>query len=354
MVRPSQSLFVSGSVFALVGLLIVACGEESKFKDGNSGNPTFGGGQFADGGGNPVDLYKNDPLPKWCGPGEDPAKGQITGTEECPSDKNKPGCGCENVGEEAPCWEGLRKHRNLGICKDGKTKCIAGNEVGNVWGKCEGQQLPTGPTGEDGCSCFSFGEWKIRNNNPCTIREGTTRAWAHATILTSDGKITRCFEPGAPPQPQPGEVPGGPDDIWSTSTLKTDCAGKFKLIYRIRAGDPKNPQPTDCILGEQSIEADYQEPNVEQPMPPLKPWAGADQACAKKWEIDTPDDVYPGYGEMIVRGQTVRCDEIDDGNNAEFVFHRLPYCPKLCRTNNTADVCKKCAAEATGKFGDGG
>lgn len=350
MTLSSRKFLLSALASSCVAAIVLACGtEESKFDDGALPSSFFPEGGLGDGDNSPSDedLYANDPPPAWCGPDAGVPHPPITGTEDCPDDKNKPGCGCENAGETAPCWTGLRKHRNLGICKDGVTTCLAMNETTTVWGECEGQVLPKpGAKGADACSCFSIGEWKIANTSPC-LRFENDGYYAYSTVL-DDGKATNCGG-DAKPIPPPGTAPSG---IWSTSTLKVDCAGTFKLCFRIRAGEYKKPKSDDCILGEVCVDADYPEANVEQPLPDLKTWFGKDNACAKKWEADTPEDVSPGYGEMIVKGQTVRCDEIDDGEGNDFVFHRVEYCPRMCRdeANKDKPACVSCQLAGRGEF----
>ncbi len=348
MILSSRNLLLSILACGSVAAIVIACGsDESKFGDGSIGPAVFPEAGFGEGGASPDDdLYKNDPLPKWCGPDGGDTLPPITGTEDCPSDKNKPGCGCENVGEEANCWTGFRKDRNLGICKDGRTKCVAKNENSNVWGPCEGQVLPK-PDGKgaEACSCFSVGEWKIANTSPCLRQQGAGY-YAYSTVLDS-GKATYCG-PDGPIAPE-GTAPPG---IWSTNTLTVDCAGHFKLCFRIRAGDYDHPKADDCILGEVCTDADYKEANVEQQLPDLPTWAGKDNACAKKWESDTPENVSPGYGEMVVKGETVRCEAINDGNGNEFVFHRVQYCARSCRNPANANnpECVQCQLAGKGKF----
>lgn len=343
------SVLVSGSVASVV----VACGtdEGSTFSDGKNTPPSgfIDAGIFNEGGSSDDDLYKNDPPPSWCGPDSGVSiPPPIGGTEECPDDKNKPGCGCSNPGETASCWTGLRKHRGLGICKDGVAKCISKTETSSEWGACEGEVLPKANSkGADACSCFSVGEWNIANTAPC-LREQGGSYWSYATVL-KDGAATGCDSASS--------VPAGtkPEGIWSTSTLKVDCAGTFKLCFRIRAGKYDAPQASDCILGEVCTDADYPEANVVQQIPDLATWAGADPVCAKTWEKDTPADVSPGYGEMIVKGQTVRCEAIDDGNGQDLVFHRVQYCPRICRPSDPAynpdhPACAACQLAGKGVF----
>lgn len=332
-----------------VATLILACSStESTFPEEPRPVPMFPDASFSEGGLDEEDLYKNDPPREWCGPDAGAPPPQPGGTESCPDDKNLPGCGCANPGEEATCWTGLRKHRNLGICKDGRTRCYARNETENVWAACEGQVLPTlGAKGAEACMCFSAGEWNIANTSPC-LREFDGAYWSHATVL-DDGRATYCTQDEA--------VPAGtsPPGIWSTSTLNVDCAGTFRLCFRIRAGDYDDPKDSDCVLGEACIDADYPEAGVVQTLPDLPTWAGKDAACAKKWELDTPKDVSPGYGEMIVKGQTVHCEDIDDGSGNDYVFHRVQYCPRICRAsdkdyNPDHPACKACQLANKGRF----
>jgi hypothetical protein len=328
-----MSLFACGTVAAVV----IACGsdDESKFKDPNANNGVFGDGGFGEGGDNGPDLYANDPPPPWCGPDSGAPPPPIQGTLECPEDKNKPGCGCEKPGDTAPCWTGLRKNRNLGVCKDGVATCKFKNENLNVWGPCEGQVLPV-PDGKGGerCSCFSVGTWAIANTSPCIWSPDGDSYYAYSTVLgpAPDFAAVNCT------QASHLENDVMPSSVWSSDTLTVDCAGDYNLVFRIHAGDAKNKHAEDCTLGEVSIQTGFVEarksvndPEVVNTLPDLPAWVGKDDACAKKWEHDTPEDVSPGYGDMIVKGKSVQCDEIDDGHGNEFVFHTVTFCPRICR-----------------------
>ena len=55
-------------------------------------------------------IYASDPPPLACDGGGMPPP--VTGTPECPSDKNLPGCPCNPAGSTAACWTGLRKNRD--------------------------------------------------------------------------------------------------------------------------------------------------------------------------------------------------------------------------------------------------
>jgi len=374
MILSARKLVAGVFAVGAVAAVIVACGSDpdSKFKD-----PGITPGFFPDGGFNPDggddpngDLFKNDPPPAFCGPETGaPQPPPIGGTEECPDDKNKPNCGCATVGEEADCWTGLRKNRNLGVCKDGRTKCVKKTENENVWGPCVGQTLPKeNATGELACSCFSVGLWKIANTAPC-IWSDAAGFYSYSTQMKKDanGNIyaghcgegsvdpTKPTGPANPPlfMPRGQKAP----ETWSSDTLTTDCAGTFTLLFRIRVGDFNNPKPTDCILGESEVFADYRQENVEQALPNLPHWNTTDTACATQWEQGKPGTESPGYGEMIVKGgQTVRCENVAPvGNDTEFVFNRIQFCGRDCRNDAngnppTAEACKQCALNGSGSF----
>jgi hypothetical protein len=365
MTLSSRSLLLSCLALAGVAAIIVACGSatDSKFDDGKPTIGTFGDGGFGEGGPGGPDLYANDPPPPWCGP-DGGAPPPIGGTEACPDDKNKPGCGCDNIGDKAPCWTGLRKHRHLGVCKDGVTTCGPRDENANVWGACVGEVLPTGPTGSAACSCFSIGQWDIDNTTPC-LRQDNGTYYTYSTVYdTATHKNTYCGENGASgPWSPMGVAPAG---IWSTNRVRTDCAGHFRICFRIRQGDYDNPKDTDCIMGESCTEGDVPRPNAakdtttgqftEPPVefPPLPTWAGKDNQCAKQWEDPTitPPEKSPGYGEMYVQGKTLSCDAIDHPIDKDFVFHRVKFCARMCRNgaNPTAEECKSCQLEGSGQF----
>jgi len=347
---------------SLVAGLVVACGTDpdSTFKDGEvDANTSFNvDGSFdPDASKSDADPYAKDPLPKYCGPDAGAAPPPVGGSEDCPDDKNKPGCGCTTVGEKKACWTGLRKHRNIGICHDGETTCVAKNETNSVWGECVGQQLPnpTATKGKEACMCFSAGQWKIANLSPCialwTDASQNTTYYAMSTVPKTGGGYQCPYNQNSPPDPAMPPPYPAPTTVWSTDTLNIDCEGHFKLCFRIRAGDFKNPQASDCILGEVCAESDYVKKNVEQPWPDLPGWAGVDNACAKKWET-TDQNISPGYGEMIVKGQSILCDAIDDGKGGDLVFNRVEYCPRKCRNGQNPDdpACKACQTSGQGQF----
>lgn len=354
----SSRLFTIVAALASTTFVIVACGssDDSTFGDQNGDGGDNGvDGSFGhnDGGPDGGDPYANDPPPPWCGPPGQPEPPKPGGTAECPDDKNKPGCGCDEVGKQAACWTGLRANRSLGICKDGTTTCVQVNENAKEWGPCVGEVLPKdGATkGADACKCFSAGQWKIANLSPCVIKytndpaQPTDGYYAVSTVFETDGGAAHC-----PDVPQGSAPPPQSVGIWSTDTLKVDCAGHFKLCLRIRQGVFEAPNPaTDCILAEVCTEADYLKENVEQKWPDLPGWQGASKECAQRWDTVDPTKS-PGYAEMIVKGKSVRCDNIDDGNGGDLVFNRIKYCPTSCRTNPDTDECKACQQSGQGGF----
>lgn len=335
---------------AIVGGLLVACGDDggSKFGDGtDSGNPDptlfeggFGvgpeGGSAVDGG----DPYKNDPPPMYClldAGGPTPAP--VTGTADCPSDKNKPGCACDTQGMMAPCWTGLRKNRHLGVCKDGVTTCEKHGELGLTWGDCTGEVLPTpGATkGKPACQCFSAGQWKLTNTSPCfETFNGAPDQWAVSTV--DDGSGAKCPPVGM------SAPPPAPAQDWSKDTVTVDCEGHFKLCYEIKAGDYDHPAATDCSVVKVCVEGDYPKAGVETPFPNLPGWASKDSTCGTKFVASG------GYGEMTVVGEDILCDKIDDGSGKPYVFNRVKYCPLSCNMNPSDPACMNCQQGGSGMF----
>jgi hypothetical protein len=281
-------------------------------------------------------FYVNDPPVKSCGDAGVTLPPPPGGTPDCPDDKNLPGCPCgptAKVGDTAPCWTGYRRNRSRGVCKDGQTTCVKKGEVNLVWSDCSGEQLPTGTTGKEACTCFSGGEWALANTSPCFITDSSTGKIVNAvsTYLDSSGKM-QCAVDSA------GKfVSTSPN--WSTTTLKTDCAGHFKLCYAIKAGDPNNPQPTDCTVMQVCTEGDYKTPNTVQPFGSLGAWQTGDVACASKFATTGQ-----GYGEMSVLGTSVECDSVGK------VFQRFKYCPLSCNTNPSAPECAGCTTGGSGGF----
>lgn len=357
MILSSRSLVAAFMACATVGSIasFAACGssDDSTFKDGDAQASLFNEASFGSDSAN-YTIVTNDPPAGYCGPdaGDASTPVAIGGTADCPDDKNLPGCGCATAGQTAACWTGYRKNRGLGQCHDGTTECIATSENGNVWGPCNGEVLPNpdAGAGADGCNCFSVGIWKIANTAPCIWDDG--QYYAYSTIGPNADGCTSA-----------NHLPLGQSEtaVWSTDSLTTDCAGSFKLCYRIKVGDINNRQTSDCTLGESCVDVVYTTSGQEQQLPDLPAWNSTDNACAQKWEHDTPDTNSPGYGEMYVKGgETVRCDAISSVSDSnEFIFNRVTYCPKACRDGydggadpaSIQQLCAACKLSDKGQFG---
>ena len=91
----------------------------------------------------PDAFFVNDPQPPYSGAdGKMLPPSAVSGTRDCPDDKNREGCPCTTPGQKALCWPGKRINRNHGVCRDGMTRCEMGQEFGNRWGACVGYTLP--------------------------------------------------------------------------------------------------------------------------------------------------------------------------------------------------------------------
>jgi hypothetical protein len=357
--RRARSVLAGLGALASVTFVVAACGSNggSSFSDDpDAQGPSLGDGSFGPPTAAPDsgDPYANDPPPQYCvldaGEATPPPVG---GTPECPDDKNKPGCGCHTLGETAACWTGLRVNRHNGVCKDGTTTCTKQNELSNVWGPCDGEVLPaSGATkGKEACKCFSLGSWKIANLSPCFMTFNGDTANPYPVSTVTDGSGANSAPAGQADCPKAGTSapPAKPTSDWSTDTLTVDCAGHFKVCYQLKAGDFKNPLPTDCaIMDKICVEADYPTENVEQTFPPLPGWTStsANTACAAKWQASG------GYGEMTVQGESILCDKVDDGAGGSVVFNRVQYCPAKCENgqNPTDPECASCTQDGSGVF----
>ena len=332
-------------------------GVDGGARDAGGGSPDSGAGMdggtsVADGGRerpdvgpNPDAFFAEDPPPMVCledggmGPPTDPPGG----TPECPDDKNREGCRCDEVGSTAPCWPGLRVNRGRGICHDGMTTCEAFDEFTGRWGACRGAVLPTEGVerGVAACRCFSRGRWDIDNLSPCFVDYGARGVYAVSTYVTGGG-VASCptLPSGASPPPDPE-----PGTNWSTDRLTVDCEGRFELCYTLRAGNADTPSPTDCVVARVCTgEFWYSMRDMVQELPALPGWTSADSACALQFRDSG------GYGEMSVLGLSVECDPIDDGSGSEYVFNRVNYCPLRCNDDPTGPGCEGCMMGGSGSF----
>ena len=320
--------------------------------DGDGGKPDTGEGESAevhnvaldvDGG-----LFQadDDPAAMMCGPdgqmlsmAADMAAdtADVVGSLFCPTDKNLEGCPCPEDGKVAACWPGKRANRNQGICEDGMTTCMSTVEFGPLWGPCEGYVLPEedATEGPESCRCFSNGRWKLRNVVPCIFDEGD------GTYLLSSHENGdsgyKCDSVNTVPPPAPAES-------WTSSTLSVDCAGSFELCYTLKAGDADTPKDDDCVLSSTCVDVWYEQAGETQTLPALPGWASHDVACASQFVEEG------GYGEMSVRGTTIECTPVDDGDGEPYVFNRVSYCRPDCDKTPDAEECRECAVGGAGDF----
>ncbi|MGE0784175.1 MAG: hypothetical protein AB7S26_00705 [Sandaracinaceae bacterium] len=295
-------------------------------------------GNLRDAAPNPDAFFADDPPPMECL--EDGTMRAVAdppgGTPECPDDKNREGCPCNDIGETAACWPGLRVNRNRGICRDGMTTCNPFDEFRGTWGPCVGAVLPVdGATrGPQACRCFSAGRWELDNLSPCFATYSPGGIYAVSTHPDTG----MCPSLSTPP-------PTPPSSIWTADRLTVDCEGRFNLCYTLKAGSADAPSPSDCTVSRVCTgDFWYMTRDVVQELPPLPSWVGTDQACAAQFAASG------GYGEMSVLGLSVECDAIDDGSGAEYVFNRVQYCPLSCSMTPTAPECMNCMRGGSGMF----
>lgn len=283
-------------------------------------------------------FFIMDDPPPYCGPdGERETLPPPGGTAECPLDKNREGCPCERAGEQAACWPGRRINRRHGICEDGVTRCVESPEFGLLWGPCEGYVLPVAGVlgGPDACRCFSNGKWRFENLVPCPVSEGETGPLFFYSSHLDNGQPV-CDPVGALP-------PDAPAVDWGRSVLNVDCAGRFELCYMIKAGRVDEPADDDCVVTRQCFDIWYEEAGTDLSID-VPGWASEDGACGREFRERG------GYGEMSVRGLSVECDDIDDGQGGPLVFFRTGYCRADCDQTPDDPACRKCATDGEGGF----
>lgn len=334
MVCLSLPLFVAATLLGC-NAQVVGTGQDSADMSGGEGDGDGGYGGPRDLSFNNDAFWAADPPPAYCplGGGTGMPPTPPGGTPDCPDDKNRQGCPCKTEGEQKPCWPGLRANRGLGICADGVTQCTRNGEFGYVWGACQGYILPApgATTGRDACKCFSAGRWALDNVVPCFYTYNGEQIGAASSVIM--GGTPTCL-----PMSKPLTKPAQP---WTPNTINVDCAGHWKLCYTLKAGDAKNPLPTDCTVAEVCTEGDYDKPNEVTMLPPLPAWATttpAQIACANTFRQSG------GYGEMAVDGKSVTCDVVQK------VFNRVNYCPLSCKDTPMAPECKNCGSGGSGGF----
>jgi hypothetical protein len=269
---------------------------------------------------NPDAFFAMDPPPMTCGP-DGAVETDATvpgGTPDCPDDKNREGCPCPltMVGMTAPCWPGLRVNRDRGVCHDGMTTCMEGDEFYGRWGACTGYRLPTpGATiGPDACMCFSTGTWAIADLEACFVSYTNGAYYAFSSTPHSTGHPTCENVTGSPPPPTPS-------GNWSSTTLTVDCVGEWRLCYTLKAGDVMHPHSTDCTLAHVCTSAYYSHAGRAQTFPALPAWRSTNTACSRSFFRSG------GYGEMSVVGTTGDCQHIGASSGGPYVFNRVGYCP---------------------------
>jgi hypothetical protein len=139
--------------------------------------------------------------------------------------------------------------------------------------------LPDAASDTMGCSCALQGRWKLDNLSPCFFNaDGGSDGAAQGAVSTAiSGNMVTC----------PMDFSMAPSVAWSTDTFTTDCAGHFILCYSLKAGDGKNPQPSDCVFAHVCAEADYTTASQPQMWPALPGWitsTEAQAACARAFE----------------------------------------------------------------------
>ena len=264
------------------------------------------------------------------------------GTLECPSDKNREGCQCQTLGETAPCWPGLRVNRNRGNCRDGVTTCDEFPEFGGAWGSCEGAVLPDPwvNAGPAACRCFSEGTWEIDNLSPCFVTDFDGVTYAVSTVFDPATGRASCQER----EPTAGVAPSLPTEPWSKNRLTVDCAGRYELCYTIKAGAVTAPKDEDCVVASTCVETWYEEAGETAELPDLPAWVGDDPSCSTLFQS------IGGYGEMTVKGLSVECDPVDDGDGMPYAFNRRGYCPPRCGSMPELEECQNCAVGGSGDF----
>ena len=303
-------------------------------------------------------FFVNDPPPPSCN-GNMNTPVQPGGTPECPADKNLEGCECFNVGETAACWPGFRRHRGKGACQDGTTECIQIGENQFVWGPCEGFQgispttfEPLGTSGKAACGCFSGGFWSLTNTSPCFIFSDPNQMNVVGSVST---RMTDMM--GGAECPSEATMigyfndPTPPADPFTSNTVRSDCAGFFKLCYTFKAlSTPMGmPMAGDCVMKEVCTEAQYDfdpatvPPYPDVPFPDLPGWktsTPAEQACAQSFVTNG------GYAEMSVDGESNECEQVQK------VFQTVTYCPLSCNdpANAMNPECINCTNGGGGPF----
>jgi hypothetical protein len=138
--------------------------------------------------------------------------------------------------------------------------------------------------------------------------------------------------------------PTAPSASWTTSRLSVDCAGQFELCYTLKAGKASDPKDSDCVLTRSCVDVWYAEAGKLKNLPDIAGWVATNTTCGARFK-----DV-GGYGEMSVRGVSIECDPVDDGDGRAYVFERTSYCRPDCNDMPDSEECKDCSVSGAGKF----
>ncbi|HEV3191972.1 MAG TPA: hypothetical protein VGY54_15780 [Polyangiaceae bacterium] len=192
---------------------------------------------------------------------------------------------------------------------------------------------PDGASDSMACPCALHGRWKLDNLSPCFFNAdgGSDGAVQGAVSSATSGNMVTC----------PMDLGMAPSVPWSTDTFTTDCAGHFTLCYALKAGDGKNPQPSDCVFAHVCAESDYATASQPQMWPALPGWitaTEAEAACARAFSTGG------GYGEMTLTGTPAGCAPVSK------TLGRFTYCPLMCNATPNAPECAGCLQAQTGTF----
>jgi hypothetical protein len=159
-------------------------------------------------------------------------------------------------------------------------------------------------------------------------------AFAPAHVFSShrtDGGAVAC-EPWRAPQPLPAQP-------WSSARISSPCAGAGMLCVRVRSGDVRAAQPSDCTLTERCVSFDYPVPNLIREVAPVGAWVAESDACAQRYEQQG------GYIEFRVDSAQLGC-----GEGAERIT-RVAVCPTRCQADARMPGCEACGGpEVTTRF----
>jgi hypothetical protein len=184
-------------------------------------------------------------------------------------------------------------------------------------------------------ACFTQGDWAIANLEPCflTYTNSSNQMVTSAYASTPGNPETCAFDmnTGMPTVPA----------TWSTDTLEADCAGTYSLCYTLKAGDPKNPQASDCTVGQSCTAATaYAPAGTTMTFAPLPGWQSmaSAEACVNQFQSTG------GYGEMSVSGTPDGCGALAR------VLGRVTYCPTDCSGPSPPPACNGCVNGGSGDF----